>query len=1143
MLKARPTKLASNTATSWTEHVPHFLTIVCVALGLGIFSGGALISPAHASTGCLEDDDKRQLRLERCVSDKLSAFTVTDCPDAICGVAGRVDALRSLAGLQAGAATTLPMLKLAILRLRQTGYFRDVVPHCSQASEGLEVGLKVCPNTFVRRVSIVGNRSLHKREIKKRIFLRSGTILNVDPGHPLSHKRVLNQAKSIRSLYLKEGLRLAPLDCGPAVDKKQCGIRFRVTQVSSTDIDIVIELEELERRRIRTIEARHIHPVATGSLQCPHVSSSDIAALMNVNTGDVVTKRKLKRMEQKLRQWFQSIGYVRPQVEVVPRGEPITLEASVRTEKCWIVRVWERPQSRAASDLLEPSFREPDPVQGHKAERGGRPYERATFEDWRGPLGFGNSGDFEIEEASRGVGAIHGILQGKGYLFADVSMEHRRIEDPQSKASVEGIIDYYITLNRQRRIQGMTFKGLTSFSKSQLRKLISTKSDDVTVTGFLSVARVFADLARLKTFYQDRGFYDFRFEWTGTPSDAMPTRRFHREDGFLVWTFRYRDRGFQIRKRSGENVVYLLLHAHEGRQAKLGAVQVTEGALKIDTSPLNLALHPGGAYGVSFLSQDLRTLEALYRKKGHYAVKVQAICDARHPEPLDVCDPKRVRSAEVDIFIKILPGPQVRVGEVFYRGNFRTEKSVLTRDFPTPGSPYVQTQIQEAARKLRNTGIFNSVRITPIGLDESPPPEEIALVVSVEESPSRFVDFAAGFRTIDRANLGRVPALFSSTMGHAVSAADRMTSGHTRSQLLTIPDVLLVTEAAYVDQSFLGRGQELKLPLEYGFSTTTPLRLLRTRPRWTIRRAFNTDATLEVLGRLIYADRVSEVKDFGEYSLGLRLTYPLMKSMALSAEVAGGVLRFEEPDTDDIIDPTLGLYEPFVRTTLRWRWDKTDNPLHPTKGFALSTALSYILDNELEGSRVISRDFVKWELSARMVQQIPPGIIIALFAHYGGSNGSEDFPLPTQERFTLGNSNGLRGFAEDAVGRYDAQGALLAPPEDSLLDYGGNVLLNGSVELRIPIVKAAGLWMSTFFDWGALAANHDEIHAQSFRFSAGLGLRYLLMNQIPIRLDWGAVLGDLRCQAYSADSLEKGSPQCETQENRSAVHFGFLYPF
>jgi outer membrane protein assembly factor BamA len=1117
----------------------HSLLMVLMAT-----SALCLAAPVWAANqACGEGEEARAARLSQCFGKSLSDVAITECPLSVCGVEGRRKELLSLTGLVAGEKLSDAVWNRTLKRLRETGYVRDVVPQCAQSTTGIEVGLALCSNTFVRKVYIEGNRSLHKREIKKRIFLRSGTILNLDIDDPMAHKRVQNQARSIRGLYLKEGMRLAANNCGSKSTKKRCGIRFKIERVSPTDVDITITLSEMERRRIRRIEARHLPTKGIGDLQCPTVESGDIMDLMEVSTGDVITKRRLRRITQKLTQWFQSIGFVRPLVEIRPRGEPIVLEASISTDKCWLVRVWKRPQAGRAEDLLEPTFRESDPVKGDEASKGGRTYRRTLFRQWREALGFGNSGDFEIEEASRGVSAIHQILESKGYLFADVVMEHRRIEEATGKQPVLGFIDYYITENRRRRIQGIDFQGLKSFESRVLNDIVSTKSDDVTETGFLSTGKVFADLARLKEFYQKRGFYSFRFEWQGTEQDAAPTRHFHREGDWLIWTYTYRDRGFRVRKRKGETVVYLTIKASEGPRSKVSLVQVREALNTGSVQGVGLELKDGAPYGSFYLNRDIKKLEQHYQRRGHYAVKVSVMCDARDPEPLDVCDPRRVQSGKVDVFFRVNPGPKVEVGELFWRGNYRTDPSILTRDFPKKGKPYIQAEIQDAARKLRNTGIFNSVRVIPVGLDEDPPRKQIALVVSVEESPSRFVDFAGGFRTIDRANLGRVPMMVGSAMGQSITATDRATSGQSKPYFLSIPDVLLVMEVGYLDQNFLGRGQELKVPLEYGFSTTTPLRLFQTRPRWTIRRAFNTDLTLELSTRLIYADRVSEVKDFSEYSLGAMITYPVLKSMALSAEISGGLLRFEEPDTENIFDPTEGSYDPFLRTTLRWRWDNTDNPLHPTTGFALSTALSYILDNELEGQSVISRNFLKWELTAKMAQKIPPGFILALFARYGGSDATEEAPLPTQERYTLGNSNGMRGFADDAIGRYGKDGSLLLGDPGSGFDYGGNVLINGSMELRIPLVERAGIWMVSFFDWGALAADHKEVFPASFRFSAGVGFRYLLMNQIPVRLDWGAVMGDLRCRSYDIDSIGTDSPICIANEDRTAVHFGFLYPF
>ena len=161
----------------------------------------------------------------------------------------------------------------------------------------------------------------------------------------------------------------------------------------------------------------------------------------------------------------------------------------------------------------------------------------------------------------------------------------------------------------------------------------------------------------------------------------------------------------------------------------------------------------------------------------------------------------------------------------------------------------------------------------------------------------------------------------------------------------------------------------------------------------------------------------------------------------------------------------------------------------------------------------------------------------------GGSDANEIHPLPDQERFTLGRSNGLRGFGDKTVGRYDRTGNLIRPVPLGRLDFGGNVLVNLNLELRVPVNKRSGIWAVAFFDTGALAADHRQLYFwESFRSAVGIGFRYLLLNQIPIRVDLGFALGDLRCEKYQVDS-QGANVGCDRTEDRATIHFGFLYPF
>ena len=150
----------------------------------------------------------------------------------------------------------------------------------------------------------------------------------------------------------------------------------------------------------------------------------------------------------------------------------------------------------ASSEITAPSFRSRDPIQGNTPPPQGQGlFKRSTFEPWRKVLPFGNSGVFDEEEAARGVKSIRALTESKGFLFADVKIEHRVIPAQlRGNMSVQGTIDYFITTNRERRIQGMTFNGRKSFRLETLTNLVSTEGYNFFgSSGYLQIARLFAD--------------------------------------------------------------------------------------------------------------------------------------------------------------------------------------------------------------------------------------------------------------------------------------------------------------------------------------------------------------------------------------------------------------------------------------------------------------------------------------------------------------------------------------------------------------------------------------------------------------------------------------------------------------------------
>lgn len=1077
-----------------------------------------------------------------CVGALISSVEVTGCPESLCPR----PMPRQLATLTdlGGATATVATVELARRRLEAVGLFRAITFHCRDAGSGTAARIEVLTNSFVRDVIVEGNLTFFETDIRKRVFLRPGAVLNAVKGKELEDPEVRRQVDSIKRLYLKEGL-------------EDVVITPTIEEASPHTRDLRLEIDERLRSRVRKLRVLR-DALPPGELRCPEVQRRSIELKAGIDVGDVYTTKKRKEIRRTLRQWLQSVGYERPQVEVDFEAGTGTLELTVRTTRCWLLRVWERDSEVAGASKREPAFRFSDPVGNPNAlaapgERSG--YRRIDLELWREVLPFGESGIFDQSEAARGVNAIYERLQERGYLFADVALERRRLprkvaDDGNSVDPVAGVLDYLITHNYPRRIQAITFPGAKTFDIDQLHGLLDTHTYDfLEGGGNLIVDRVLVDLKKIQRHYRDSGFYEFEYALRGSPQDKAPRRRFEPGDDWLTWEYRFRDRGFRVRKRPSEMVVYLEVPLREGPRTRTRQIAI-EGAETLGEAEAHqrLGLLPDTAYGSRALRQGLVAIRRFYQRRGHPNVAVEARCRGYEPDiSEELCNPDTVAAKAVDITVRVDEGPRVLVGERFWRGNYKTNPSVVLRDLPKPGEPYSKEAIAEAQRRLRDLGVFDSVRIDVIGLEgetaslEGRPRETVALLVALEEADTEFVNVAAGFRSVQREGIPAINALVGSLVGQSITRADQLTSGTTRAFELAIPDILVLAEVEYLNTDAFGVAHELRLPLRAGLLLNRLLSvpwddadLLSFEPTWAEPRLGGSDVRLEIklLGEI---DRVTEVFDRTELSASANVTFRVSRLMALNLETKGGMLRFESSTTDTDLQPQ-------VLAAIRWTFDSHDNPVHPRRGAAVSVGVSGILNRDVIGNELLFNEFAKWEVSAKGTISAATGPIFAGLVRYGGSTADAVNPLPPNERFFLGGSNGMRGFADNAMGRYDAQGELI--PQTTRLDFGGNVLLNANLETRIPLIDRAGLWGVLFADMGALAASHDEIFGASFRFSLGAGIRWLIANQIPVRFDVGFVAGELRCLPTSAGGGDDpdGVDTC-LRESRAHVHFGFLYPF
>lgn len=1117
----------------------------------------AALSPSTARAGeppdrCAVSEEEREALEAECLGRTAVNVRLAHCPKEVCVDAKRVAALISLTDLD-DRPVAEQAFRRAVARLTKTGHFRSAVVRCRPSGGGVEVTIDTCANGVVRSVEITGNRYFREREIRKRVFLRPGQVLNVDPRFPRENESVQRQVLALERLYQREGvaLRVAP--------------KLKVERLGEVALKVTVVLEEALRDGVQGITARHVALTKAPSkaTACPTVAPEKIEDLVGYSRGDVVSRRGVKSAEKRLEKYFRSVGFVSPKANVrqtKDRSGTDILLAEVRTTSCWDIRLWTRDAAIGATQ--GPAYRFHDPVGQTAAPSDRAPYRRLPLEEWRTSLPFSESGVFDRTEASRGLDALRKRMEANGFFFADVRLEHR--PNRGQLGPTLGRVEYFITTNYQRRLQGIRFIGLKAFDEDEIGKVVSTKSYAfLDGTTHLQVAKVMDDLANLQRFYRDLGFYRFRFGITGEASDKGITVTSRLEGGWHVWEYRLFDRGFRIKKQVGDMQLYLEVPLTEGPQTHVGALGLIgdspqgqdggRGAAATATLLTRgkllklLTLRKGKPFGTKLLKDDVKAIDGWYRQRGYHAVKVTVTCESFEPEPPDgLCDPRRVQGNRVDLVFRVSQGRKFTVGEVLWRGNFKTDADILIRDLPAPGEPFNSDKVDDALRRMRRLGIFNAASVDVIGLDEKPPRSKVALVVTVEEAPARYVDLSLSFRNIDRAEIGAVPPLLAAVAGLSVAGSDRASTGLARPAAVSLPDLLLVLGFEYVDLNVLGLAQELRIPVEFGLSTLSPVRLAKLSPTWTIPwRIDDQDIRVQWALNAVLSDQVTEVKDFSEFSGGVTLTLPLPEQMVVAFEVSGGANSFAEPSAG--VHPIEGPYDPFVRGALRWRWDQQDNPLNPRSGFALSASFSGVIATELDSSlgEVEAREFFKWEASARVAVDLN-AFVLAGYFRYAGSTADAATPLPLRERYSLGGSNGLRGFEDNAVGRYDKDGELIRLEGTDRLDTGGNVLVNFNMELRFPLIPSIWVFGVVFTDIGALAAEHSELYPSSFRFSAGVGLRLLLFEQIPVRVDFGFPL-ERRCAAYYTDSSQVGAggdvTDCAREEDTMNFHFNILYPF
>jgi outer membrane protein insertion porin family len=303
--------------------------------------------------------------------------------------------------------------------------------------------------------------------------------------------------------------------------------------------------------------------------------------------------------------------------------------------------------------------------------------------------------------------AIQRVYQGRNYPYVNVTVD----EDELSR---NGIVVFNVTEGPRVRVRKVRILGNRSYSNSRIKDEIRTKAwFPFFVSGRLDPEQVERDVAAVRQFYENNGFFDAR---VGRKIIVGPDQEEVMVDFVIDEGPRYRVEKVSFRDVNG------------------GKLTIPEAELRE-----NLNLTEGAVYSNELVRRDVRELVKAYSPLG----VIYLPQEIGGEEYLRIREERvfRREPGTVEIVYVINEGRPFLLGRVIVKGNERTQDKVVLREVRVePGQLYNSYEIQRAQERIRATNLFSAVTITPIGED----PEYRDLLVEVQETQTaRFLIGAA----------------------------------------------------------------------------------------------------------------------------------------------------------------------------------------------------------------------------------------------------------------------------------------------------------------------------------------------------------------------------------------------------------------
>lgn len=613
------------------------------------------------------------------------------------------------------------------------------------------------------------------------------------------------------------------------------------------------------------------------------------------------------------------------------------------------------------------------------------------------------------------------VYYSLGKYAARIDASSRKLDDDRVA------IDINISEGISATIKSINITGNRSFDDDELLKVFQLEPTDAGwfADDEYSSSKLTADLESLKSYYLDRGY--IQFDVDSQQVTISPDRK----------------------------DISITVNLREGDQYRLGKIDIT-GEMVVDEVELRalVTLREGEIFSRKKINGVLSAMQKRLGEEGYAFAEVRVLNNLNADEKT------------VDLQLLIVPGKQVRVRQIHFSGNEKTQNHVLRREMrQLEGEMYRRSKVDRSRVRLQRLNYLGSVDIKLVKVPDID--DQVDLEVTVTERFSGNLQVGVGYSQ----------------------------------------DQGAIVNFGFAHENIFGTGNALKFTFDNSAASERYV-LSYDNPYYTddgISRGFNfsytqTDSSQNNTSNY-FIDQFKFSVDYG---------IPLSEYNSLRLEI--GVLRNQLDTTDSSSQEVFD----FVRDNS----DKYDasTPNSEIEGDQYDTLFTQIsLAKDTRNRRIFADsgqinsislevhggdlDFYKTRFYHQSALALSDTYTLSFRGRVGYGDGYNDTTdLPIFEKFTAGGVRSVRGYDFNSLGPVDSRGD----------HYGGNLQVISTTEILFP-VEALGssetFRLGVYFDIGSVFADVDSYDFGELRQSLGVSAKWFSFIG-PIEFSYAFPLND-----------------------------------